>query len=288
MKKLVLLWLGSLLMALAALVIVPGNKADAYGDSVIFVDLQPNESSVEEIYQKIVYSFLEPCIHEVLADYYQRPIRYSRRNVKVLSIERPNSGGTFYFLLKLEVCQYTGPYDKIGIDHLTLETAGRRGLRALEYRHTEGFDFHNEVEREPLKENDQEESPEWPADTNDGLYRDLAMLFLTPYIDEAIKDYYGHYFAHDPWSDRVLELRSLKEKGKPFCIIKLKVIPYTGPHNSVGIDNITLSIDAGPKVRIEKFDHLKDHQWQIKPKSSTQDTKIKQAIFYITRLLFSF
>ena len=35
-------------------------------------------------------------------------------------------------------------------------------------------------------------------------------------------------------------------------------------NNSVGIDNITFSIETGPMDRIEKFDHLDSYEWETK------------------------
>ena len=269
---------------------VPQVYATSQADTNVQVpvDLRITQSPDEEIYREIIYTFLEPCVEEVLADYYPPPIKYDRRDVKILSIERPNGRGTFYFRFKLMVSQYIGPYDKIGIDYLTLETAPGSRLRALEYKHTEGFDFHRKIQREPIMLKKQESTPQWPENTgSDGLYRDIAIRLLSPYIDEAIKDYYGQSFTHDPWSDQVMKLTRLKAKDRLFYIIKLKVIPYTGPHNSVGVDNITLSINTGPEVRNEKFEHLETHEWPFKPNSSSQGLKVKQALAYINRLFFS-
>lgn len=219
-----------------------------------------NEPVAEGIYKEIIYLFLEPAIEEVLTDYYPRPLKYDRRNVKLTKIERPNGGGTFYFVLQLEVCQYTGPYDKIGIDYLTLENSLGSRLRALEYKHSEGFDFHQTVERNPSPAEEQKGFPQWPEqNTEQNIYRDLAVELLSSCLDEAIYSYYGQYYAHDPWSDEVLELIKIKNQEQLFYRVKIKALPYTGPHNSVGLDHITLKIAQGPKIQIEQYKHLKSY-----------------------------
>lgn len=236
--------------------------------------------------KNIVFIFLEPIIQEVLEDYYPRPLKYDRRNIKITSIERPNGGGTFYFRIKVEVRQYTGPYDKIGIDLISLETASKSGFRALEFKHTEGFDFHQEVSREPLSIDSQAGTPQWPENADAEICRDLSLLLLSPYIDQAIKDYYAQPLAHDPWSDQIKALTQAKEKNKTYYIIQMEVIPYTGPHNSVGIDDITLTIESGPNVNMKQFKHMTDNKSRFRLKEYTPSPKGFQIISYLKRILF--
>lgn len=239
----------------------------------------------EEIYQKIVFAFLEPAIQEVLADYYPMPLQYDRRDIKITRIERPNGGGTFHFLINLEVRQYTGPYDKIGIDLLSLETAERGRFRTLQFKHTEDFDFHQEINREPLPLDAQEGIPQWPEINDAEIYRDLTMILLSSYIDDAIQDYYGSPYATDPWSHEVQVLTQSQKDNKPVYTLKMKVIPYTGPHNSVGIDNITICIESGPKITIEKFEHLTGEEAGFSKDDSTQSRKVYQIISYLKKFL---
>lgn len=238
----------------------------------------------ELIYQEIIFSFLEPRIKEVLADYYPLPINYDPGDVKILSIDRPNGSGTYYFRFKIEVRQYTGPYDRIGIDCITLETASGSRLRATEYKHTDGFDFHNEVRREPLTE-DSLGTPKWPDNLiKSGVYHDLTMYLLNPYIDEAIAHYYGQIFNHDPWSLEVLSLARAEEMGKPVWQIKLRVLPYTGPHISIGLDNVTLRLTQGPKVEIVEFEHLESHESPRRSETRSENKGIVQVLSYFVRL----
>lgn len=256
MKQKVLTCLIAIILFLA--VWIPTVNA---GDiAITIIDPQAEGNSTENIYREIVYTFLEPHIYEVLADYYQVPSNYEGCDIKVINIERPKGGGSYYFVVTIEVHVYTGPYDRIGIDKIVLETAGG-GLRALKYEHTDGFDFHRDEQKQEAPEG----VVQWPENISDRrVYYDLAMLLLSPAIDQAIMSYYGCYFTTDPWANRVLQITEQKEKGKPIYIIRVEVIPYTGPHNSVGIDYITLSIDDGPSVNIDRFEHLKSYQLSMR------------------------
>jgi hypothetical protein len=95
------------------------------------------------------------------------------------------------------------------------------------------------------------------------MYRDSVISLLYPYISDAIENYYRQPFHHDPWSDIIL---SIERQGASHFLIKLEVMPYYGPHNSVGIDHITISI-APTEVKIEKFEHIKTYFIPPKPKT---------------------
>ena len=41
--------------------------------------------------------------------------------------------------------------------------------------------------------------------------------------------------------------------------LKLKVSSYIGPHLNIGDDYITIKIEGGDKVTIEKFEHIKSY-----------------------------
>jgi hypothetical protein len=38
--------------------------------------------------------------------------------------------------------------------------------------------------------------------------------------------------------------------------IKLKIVPYIGPHNAVGIDYIYVTVDSSGGIKIDKFEHI--------------------------------
>jgi hypothetical protein len=97
-----------------------------------------------------------------------------------------------------------------------------------------------------------------PVVSNEDLYHDIFISLLMPYIDRAIEYFYDDYLTYlpgeDPWSVIILDI----ERPQSFqFVIKLEVVPYVGPHNSVGIDHITFRVNASGKVEMEKFEHVK-------------------------------
>ena len=93
------------------------------------------------------------------------------------------------------------------------------------------------------------------------IYQDVFMAFLDPHIKKAVEEYYGRPFSVDPWSNKVLYIR--RPNGyRTICFeLEIKVIPYYGPHNSVGIDHITLTVNSNGDVVVSKFEHIETHDW---------------------------
>ena len=96
-----------------------------------------------------------------------------------------------------------------------------------------------------------------PEGSVEEIYHDTLMLLISPYIDDAIEDYYGQPFSHAPYHDKVLSIERPNGYRTFAFIIKLEVMPYYGAHNTVGVDHITISISAG-QVYIQKFEHIED------------------------------
>jgi hypothetical protein len=96
------------------------------------------------------------------------------------------------------------------------------------------------------------------------LYQDIFVTLLEPYINKAIDNYYLKYFKHfpgfDPYSVDVLSVERPNGYRTFLFVLKLKVIPYFGPHLSVGEDHITFKIGAGNEVQVEKFEHIKSYE----------------------------
>jgi len=92
------------------------------------------------------------------------------------------------------------------------------------------------------------------------LYQDISISFLTPYINKAVEDYYGHAYATDPWSIKVSDIKRPNGYRTFVFVIKLEISPYTGPHNSVGLDRITIQIKSGGNVKVESFEHIKTYE----------------------------
>ena len=105
-----------------------------------------------------------------------------------------------------------------------------------------------------------------PEGTVEEIYHDTIMSLIYPYVADAITDYYGQPFAHDPWSDTILSIERPNGYRTYYFVIELEVIPYYGPHNSVGIDHLTISIKTN-EVKVEKFEHIKTYFIPSKPKT---------------------
>lgn len=87
-------------------------------------------------------------------------------------------------------------------------------------------------------------------------YKDMLMLLLLPYITDAVEKQYGKFYSVDPSAIKVLEVvRPLGYKTNIFNVA-LRVAPYTGPHNVIGVDDIILKIEP-EKVTVLNFQHVK-------------------------------
>lgn len=95
------------------------------------------------------------------------------------------------------------------------------------------------------------------------LYQDIFVSLLQPYVDKATDSFYSKYLSYLPGSapyfNDVLSVERVKEENQPRrfeFLVKLEVLPYIGPHNSVGRDIITFRINASGEVTLEKFEHV--------------------------------
>lgn len=100
--------------------------------------------------------------------------------------------------------------------------------------------------------------------TKEKLFEDIFVSLLAPYSQKAVSDYYGKYLKEipsaDPNFDTVLSVERVGDDHRLEFIIKLEVLPYIGPHNSVGRDHLTFKIHALGEVILEEFDHLESFQ----------------------------
>ncbi|MDT8715891.1 DUF3888 domain-containing protein [Clostridium sp. 19966] len=97
------------------------------------------------------------------------------------------------------------------------------------------------------------------ANPTEETYKDMLMLLLLPHITNAVEKQYGKFYSVDPSAIKVLELvRPLGYKTNIFNI-KLRVAPYIGPHDAIGLDDITLKIEP-EKITLLKFQHIKSYK----------------------------
>ena len=94
------------------------------------------------------------------------------------------------------------------------------------------------------------------------LYREILITALDPYIQQAVSDYYGKnvsnyygkYVMAPPYMVRVMDAK--KNNNEQIYDVTFEVEPYIGPHDEVGIDQMTLSISP-IKIDVTDFKHIK-------------------------------
>ncbi|HYE09993.1 MAG TPA: DUF3888 domain-containing protein [Patescibacteria group bacterium] len=94
------------------------------------------------------------------------------------------------------------------------------------------------------------------------IYRDLTITMLYPHVKKAIETYYSDYMTYlpheDPWSYEFIKIDKTPGKNYNYTIV-IQVLPYVGPHLSVGKDQITFKIGLD-SVKLEKFEHLESYE----------------------------
>ena len=95
------------------------------------------------------------------------------------------------------------------------------------------------------------------------VYRSLNLKLLSPYVNKAINNYYDEYLTvlprEDTWDYRILSVET-PHPGYYFYTVRLELLPYVGPHLTVGIDLITLKINLMGVVEIALFELLESHE----------------------------
>ncbi|HWT73533.1 MAG TPA: hypothetical protein VN258_02270 [Mobilitalea sp.] len=93
------------------------------------------------------------------------------------------------------------------------------------------------------------------SDTQDKYEQLLVNTYLTR-ITEASDHFYDEYYTISPivnyYSVSVKEISSDQRTS----FITFTSNPYLGPHDTIGIDEITFSADYLGNVKLEKFNHL--------------------------------
>lgn len=104
------------------------------------------------------------------------------------------------------------------------------------------------------------------------LYQDVFATLLTPYIQEAINNYYKKYLTISPiYSPAYVEILNIERPMgyRTFSfLIKLQVRTYVGPHIDIGVDQLTIGVhaeDKNVKVKVEKFEHIKSYFDELPP-----------------------
>ena len=83
----------------------------------------------------------------------------------------------------------------------------------------------------------------------DKLNQQLILSMLYPYIDEAVKNYYGEFRQY--MDAGILNISQTKEE----FILKIRIETFVGPHNPpYGIDTLTINKNNG-EIKVEEFKH---------------------------------
>lgn len=94
------------------------------------------------------------------------------------------------------------------------------------------------------------------------IYKNLFVTMLYPYVNEAIDNYYKEYLSYlpgeAPYSYRIIEIKKTPGLNYSYLVV-LEVMPYVGPHLTVGRDRITFRIEL-EGVKVEKFEHIESHK----------------------------
>lgn len=100
-------------------------------------------------------------------------------------------------------------------------------------------------------------------DTKEVLYRDFLLTILSPYIHQAIDNYYkGHSRSYGLYQTKITDIKRLCHKGQFYFQATVLVETWTGAINPpYGLEIITLSNEANkeepyvPSIRIVEFKH---------------------------------
>ncbi|MBD8047821.1 DUF3888 domain-containing protein [Clostridium faecium] len=95
------------------------------------------------------------------------------------------------------------------------------------------------------------------------LYQDIFISLLLPYIQNEVDKYYSKYLTQTPivapYTVDILNVERPNGYRTFLFKLELQVNSYIGPHNSVGLDHITVTVGGGDDVKIEKFEHIKSY-----------------------------
>lgn len=99
------------------------------------------------------------------------------------------------------------------------------------------------------------------------LYKDMLVTTLEPTISAEIEKQYGMPLLYGLYDVTFLKVEREAYRGFSFTL-KVQVKPFVGAHNTIGVDEITLSISPYG-IQVENFKHtqsfplppLKEHAY---------------------------
>ncbi|WP_286905373.1 DUF3888 domain-containing protein [Clostridium sp. UBA1652] len=88
------------------------------------------------------------------------------------------------------------------------------------------------------------------------LYKDIIATLIEPYITKEIEKYYGKAYMYDLFDMEFLKIERPNGYRSFSFIVTVEVRPFIGAHNTLGVDDIIIKIEAG-EVKVERFKHIK-------------------------------
>lgn len=93
------------------------------------------------------------------------------------------------------------------------------------------------------------------ANAETDIYKETLTVSLLKELQQASNRYYDGSYSVFPIVELVTtEVEQIcKQEGK--TILEFKIMPFIGPHNTVGVDHITLSLDHRGNVTVLDYQH---------------------------------
>ncbi len=128
---------------------------------------------------------------------------------------------------------------------------------------SEGAKAHMAAAHKPAQENRQQpdfnENSKERYEISMELYRDLIITSIHPVIHKSLKAYYGRVVDYNLYDVKFLDIVRTKGYRTFDFIVKVQVCPFIGAYHTIGVDNLTISINAGG-AWLRKFNHVKDYE----------------------------
>ncbi|MFT4145155.1 MAG: DUF3888 domain-containing protein [Mobilitalea sp.] len=87
-------------------------------------------------------------------------------------------------------------------------------------------------------------------------YNQLLVNTYLTHIKEASNNFYAEYYSTSPIVNYYsVFLKSITSDNDTYYVTFISK-PYLGPHDTIGIDEITFSADWHGSVKLDKFNHL--------------------------------
>jgi hypothetical protein len=105
------------------------------------------------------------------------------------------------------------------------------------------------------------------ANQTEDPYQRIVLTLLAPNIDAQIDKYYENKLTESPTFAPFLGGNKVEVKYfSSYIDVNVTVIPYVGPHLSVGKDTMKFRIDNFGRVEIVNYTHIEDYKlppnWQ--------------------------